>query len=355
MVHSSRAGFPLCVVVPWHIGRLYIGRADILGFPARLFDGDVRELEDHVGYNNATTCSIAYRHRYLVLGCLTILFAVLFTFLVPTTPMEASFLSNAEKVTLLQHVKGNETGVQNRHFRAGQVLEALMDPQLYLMWLMELLGGCSGGLITTYSSFVIKSFGYTSRRAALLNMGLGGIAVPSTFIAAAVITRYGNRWVVISVCAIGAAVGVGLLTWLPRTDKSGNLAGIYLAQLIVAPNPVLYAWLSVNIAGHSKRSFAFSVLNAAFAVGNIIGPQTFQAKDAPGYKPAKLALFVMLCAVVGDAVVLKLYYRYENGKRDKEVGRQIVDGECDVVGEVDDEKAYAGLTDRKNRGFRYLT
>jgi MFS family permease len=80
-----------------------------------------------------------WRIMFIVLGCVTVVTGCVTILLVPDTPMEARWLSDDEKVALLKHVSVNMTGIQDRKFRPRQILEALLDPQLYLMVLAVVL------------------------------------------------------------------------------------------------------------------------------------------------------------------------------------------------------------------------
>lgn len=80
-----------------------------------------------------------WRIMFVVLGCATVVIGVLTVLCVPDTPMQARWLSDAEKVALLKHVSVNKTGIQNRRVQPRQILEALLDPQLYLMVLAVIL------------------------------------------------------------------------------------------------------------------------------------------------------------------------------------------------------------------------
>lgn len=260
--------------------------------------------------------------------------------------MQAWFLTNEEKITLLEHVKGNQTGIENRHFRPGQIKEALGDVQLWLMWLMLICEGVGGGVITTYSASLIKAMGNSPERSALLNMGTGPVTMTGCILGALGVRYFGKRWLNIILITCGSIIGAGLLSWAPKSHESAQLAGIYLVNLSVSVTPILYAWMSSNVAGHTKRAFATTVLNAAFALGNIIGPQTFQARDAPVYHPAKMAMFAMQCLVAATAAALFVYYKFANRKR---AGLAESDGD-----EVADAKAFSGLTDKQNAEFRYL-
>lgn len=80
------------------------------------------------------------------------------------------------------------------------------------------------------------------------------------------------------------------------------------------------AWtlLPSNVAGRSKKTIISSATFASYCVGNIIGSQIFQAKDAPHYIPGLLGC----CICFGlEAIVIiswRLWYVYQNRKRDRE-------------------------------------
>ena len=75
--------------------------------------------------------------------------------------------------------------------------------------------------------------------------------------------------------------------------------------------------------------------------GNILGPLTFRNEDAPRYIPAKLSIVVVDSVAIGTTVLLLLYYRWQNKRRDAAVLEHTRDVE------------FADLTDRENKEFRY--
>ena len=80
-----------------------------------------------------------WKVMFVVLGCITVLIGFATILLLPDTPMKARFLSEPEKVILLKHVAVNPTGIQNKKFKPRQILEVLMDLQLWLMTLLTIL------------------------------------------------------------------------------------------------------------------------------------------------------------------------------------------------------------------------
>lgn len=92
------------------------------------------------GFQGVDQASLSgWRIMFVVLGCITILIGILTIILLPDTPMVARFLSESEKVQLLKHVAVNQTGIRNRKFKPRQIIEVVMDPQLWMMALLTIL------------------------------------------------------------------------------------------------------------------------------------------------------------------------------------------------------------------------
>jgi H+/gluconate symporter-like permease len=139
------------------------------------------------------------------------------------------------------------------------------------------------------------------------------------------------------------------MSFLPLNSRSGRLVGLYLVNAVVAPLPILYGWTAANFSGATKRAFSAAVVSGSFSIGNNIGPQTFQARDAPDYRPAKLAVMGTQagCAIV--TIALYGYYRWENRRRDKR-DQVLEKGEEGFL----ERETWATVTDRENPQFRYV-
>jgi MFS transporter, ACS family, allantoate permease len=97
----------------------------------------------------------------------------------------------------------------------------------------------------------------------------------------------------------------------------------------------------------------------AWTLGNIIGPQTFRASQAPAYVGGMTAM--MVCYVAAMALILTYLCvcRIENRNRDREAGSQTqahASGTSDESGApVVEQNDWLDLTDKENRNFRYTT
>lgn len=80
-----------------------------------------------------------WRIMFIVLGIVSAIIGIATFVFLPDTPMKARFLTDDEKITLLKHVSVNQTGIQNSTFRVGEIKEAVLDIQLWLLTLMVVL------------------------------------------------------------------------------------------------------------------------------------------------------------------------------------------------------------------------
>ena len=173
----------------------------------------------------------------------------------------------------------------------------------------------------------------------------------STLICGYGVRFLGHRWFFIILITIPSLIGAALMAWLPHSQQSGALAGVYLVNTFVGSTPIIYQWLTANVAGHTKRTFASVLINMGFAAGNIIGPKTFRAQDAPEYHTAKVSMVATQSAVVVVCLLLMVFYSLKNIRRAK---AQYAVGETSDSVEIADEKAYAGQTDGVNKAFIYV-
>jgi hypothetical protein len=130
-------------------------------------------------------------------------------------------------------------------------------------------------------------------------------------------------------------------------NRAASLAGIYLVNAITATLIIIYKRTASNVAGHTKRVIAVSVISGSFSVGNIVGPQAFQKKDAPQYIPAKITVLPTQAAGALAAALLFLYYKWANK------GKNATPAEIESS-EQRAEHLWDDQTDKENDTFRYV-
>jgi MFS transporter, ACS family, allantoate permease len=99
----------------------------------------------------------------------------------------------------------------------------------------------------------------------------------------------------------------------------------------------------------SKKVTVNALTLVAFCVGNILGTQTFQAKEAPGYRSGKISIMACLSAQIFVCIALRLCNDRLN-KKNARIREEMSEEEGLMLRE---KLAYADETDRKNPFFEY--
>jgi len=298
------------------------------------------------GFQQVNGESLAgWRIMFVVLGVLTAVVGIFTIIFMPDNPMAVTWLTDAEKKAAIERVAINQTGIQNKHFKLSHLIELVFDLQIWLLILITILIAMSSGILAIYSATIIHNFGYSSANSALLNMPSGAVGIVATIISGYYAGKQSNRWLWISILALHAVLGSALMSFLPTRMKVGHLIGIYLVNAVTPIIILVNSWVVANVAGQTKRVFANGLVSGALAVGSIIGPQTFRAKDAPQYMPAKIIVLATQAAAVMIAVIARVYYGYQNSRKEKEMSSTHIQ----VVNDIE----WLNLTDKENKTFRY--
>jgi MFS family permease len=223
------------------------------------------------GFQRVDTSFAGWRIMFAFLGCSTVLIGFVTLIFLPNTPMAPRFLSDTDKAALLYHISTNQTSISNPNFKPSQILE-LPQPQNRPPYPhhnphLHLLGRRNNLLRNPNQNNRLLLL-----HSAPFNTPSGLISILSTLLVGLAIRTHSRR---------------RLRLILPISNKPGLLAGVYLVNSITATLIIIYQWTTSNIAGHTKRIFAMALVSGSFSVGNIVGPQTFQARDASQFILAK--------------------------------------------------------------------
>ena len=295
-------------------------------------------------FKHATFYSLpAWKLVFVITGVLTIFLGFVIFFHIPDTPTEAWFLDEHEKLVVVERIRSNQQGFGNRKFKKKQFVEALTDHRTWLFFVCALSGNIpNGGLLSFGSILLNDDFGYSPLNSLLMGLPEGAIEIVGCVLFAYSV-RFVKSRILIAIVTTAITLLLGcLLAFAP--SKEGRLAGLYLFFLGPVGMICILSLVSSSVAGHTKKITVNSIYLIGYCVGNLVGPQTFIAKQAPNYHGAKVAIVV--CNVVSLACVVGIYISYylDNKRRD-------------ALPPVDmshiDHYEFADLTDKENPNFRY--
>lgn len=290
-----------------------------------------------------------WRIMMVAVGAVNVSVAFLVLFMLPDSVDSARFLNAEEKAAIHRKLARDQAGNGPKVFKAGSLWEIFMDVQIWLLIVLTILIVIPSGVITTFSATLIRGFGYNAKQSALLNMPSGVVSIVATLCSTYAILKGFPRWLSIILLLIPTIIGAGLMSFTATHNQPGKLAGIFLINFIVAPLAIIYTWVGGNTAGYTKRVASNVVIQIAFSVANIIGPQTFQAKDAPEYLPAKITIFGVAGGAMVISVLLRILYGFRNRSNVKVREAQLAALDAPEETEQDQD-----LTDRKNPAFVYV-
>ena len=286
----------------------------------------------------------SWQIMFLVVGLFTVAFGILTFLYLPDNVTNAWFLSTAEKMQVVEHIRSNQTGLETKKFKMEQVKELFCHDKLtWPMLFITAASQISTGAIGTFSVTITGTFGFSSKKTALLQLPIGAITAMIIIITTQMISRWGNITLVTTSMYIPAIIGAIVLISLPLSHKVGNLLSLYLLYSGSCVITNIYIWNSCNTSGYTKRVFRNAITMIVYNVACIIAPQMFRVNNAPRYIPAKIGLLVTQCVCIPAQLYVGYLCKKENQKRDAE-----------QEGEKKEKYGFTDLTDIENRNFRYI-
>nr|GAT56421.1 MFS general substrate transporter [Mycena chlorophos] len=297
----------------------------------------------------------------IITGTLTFIISLLFWFFFPDTPTTAWFLTPQERAIAVLRIKVNQTGVENKHFKKEQMIEALLDPKTWLFALFSALDNVPNSLTNQYS-LIIASFGFTTLQTTLLSCVSGLVEILTIATGVHISARLDSRAMVAVAYFLPNILGTILINVLPWSDRVGLLFSIWLTGVGTTAFVLSLSWLSSVTAGHTKRVTTNAIMLGAYCIGNAAGPFMWEQK----YKPRNHVPWTIIGVCYGIGILIILAIRQllitENKHRntapasddpydDVYVERIGEDGKGEMVKVA---KEYLDLTDRQNRDFRYV-
>ncbi|KAJ3040650.1 hypothetical protein HDV00_010675 [Rhizophlyctis rosea] len=300
------------------------------------------------GFAQITSGSLKrWQYIYILAGALTLLFG-LFCFAIPSSPVSAWFLSDAEKFAAVERLRYGQTGIRCTKFKTSQLRESLTDPKLYLIFLMMASAYTVNGAVSGFGPLIVSTFGWSTLESILFQFPLGGLCWITILLTGYLGSKYNNTriFMLIAMC-LPVMAGCALI-W--KSEWSYHAAAPVVGYTITGTFGAVVSLIIVlgmsNVAGHTKKSFTSATIFVAYCVGNIIGPQLIKSQTKPQHYPELwLGLIICYCITIASSIGLFFVLRAENAKKERE--SQHDDGERAKL-------AFLDLTDRQNPYFRYV-
>lgn len=319
---------------------------------------------------------------FLVPGALTIFMGLVFFFLLPNSPTEDAliripgynFFSADRKAAIVEKTKEEMLGRKRTPWNWSQVGEALLDPKVWIYTFMATTIYVVNSGVTVFGPIIIKSIGYSSTRAILLQTPGGATTVVSILVVCLLSIRFTQaRLILLCLSCLPVLIGAAMIWGSSWVNKGVPLAGYYLLPIFGAPYVMVLSSAAANVAGSTKATFTSGAIFVGYNAGNIASAYVLDASEAPQHYPTTWKIIIaMMVITMGLAVILAGIFVWENRKRRSfRAGHGFVaDGGQEVETKVDNDDTRDStskdsleekfklddrdMTDWQNKQFRYV-
>ncbi|EMF08909.1 2-ketogluconate transporter [Sphaerulina musiva SO2202] len=288
---------------------------------------------------------------FVTYGILSVFWGLFVLWWLPDSPMRAKCFSEEDKQLMVERVRSNQTGLQNKVFRKEHLWEALTDVQCWCYCLIQVCTTLPTGGLGAFANIIIKGLGFTTLQVQLLAMVLGAYIIIVLFSSAWLVKRTGQNILVMALFCIPSFAGTIVLMTVENTNtatEAGLLFSYYIVLSFWAAQGLGMSLLSRNVAGQTKKSVAVTMNFVAWAAGNAIGPQVFLSWDSPRYFIAFATHLGCYTLLILTLIVLRITLMRRNAKRD-----QIASAGVSEAKDENTMHAFEDLTDKENAAFRY--
>ncbi|RFU25910.1 hypothetical protein B7463_g10438, partial [Scytalidium lignicola] len=295
---------------------------------------------------------LSWQALFITYGAIAILWGAFVFVYMPDSPMRAKCFTEEDKKLMVERVRVNQTGIQNKRFKRDQMWEAFRDPQT---WCYSGIAFCTtlptSGL-GAFANIIITSFKFSELQTQLLAMVLGFYIIIVLLGSAWLVKKTAQNCYIMLGFVIPSFIGTIVLMTVVNTDKAtqvGLLISYYITLSFWSAQTLGLAMISRNIGGQTKKATVVATNFIIWSAGNAIGPQVFLTWNAPRYFIAFAVHLGCYSLLVLILIFLRWYLVHQNKKKDELAAAGIH--------EAMDEQyvhAFEDLTDKENPNFRYV-
>lgn len=197
-------------------------------------------------------------------------------------PVTASFLTLRQRQMAVERLQENQTGVENKHVKMYQAVEALLDPKTYIFAIFACVASVPNGGISNFGTLIIKGFGFSTLNTTLLQIPYGLIVAIAVLICvfandymSAKLGKNTRVWFIL-VFLLPNFAGTFGLRYLNPNNHVGRLLCYYLTGPYNAGFLLMLSLSTANTAGHTKKVVTNGITFLGYCAGEIgtVNPQT---------------------------------------------------------------------------------
>ncbi|PPR06287.1 hypothetical protein CVT24_001093 [Panaeolus cyanescens] len=291
---------------------------------------------------------------FIIEGIFTVVIGVAGFFLVPRTPRQSRFLTDAEKDAILRLLERSKPlDVHVDKFSVKQIIQSIISPHVIFVFIIFFT---SGSIVLGLSNFlpsIVRQLGFTPTKSQLLTVGPLGAAFFLTLISAYYSDKYNTRGIPLVICSI--ITSIGYIMYLSSRNKYILYGSLFFTVSGSYPmGPLGAGWAANNSEPHYRRATSIGLGFVASSCGAILSTWRFPTKEGPRFTKTTITTLVFALATGLVAIINMIYLNRQNQlkiKRREELLAPYAD-DNEKAG-YDQKKAWIELGDR-HPDFKYI-
>ncbi|RSH80120.1 hypothetical protein EHS25_007322 [Saitozyma podzolica] len=300
------------------------------------------------GIGHIKTSLASWRWEFIIIGAACSLWAIAMAILIPDAPHSSRWFSRRECVVIMSRKRHDHYTVDKRQLHWDQVWDTVKDVKTYLYFFLGFFANVPNGATTNFGTLLIQGFGFNDLNTTLLQVPYGTwicLVILASIYASHKVDHLNVRTYLMAGVTLLTVLGFALVAF--TKGVAPRLIGYYLTGSSNAVFVLALSLVSGNVGGTTKKMLTSASIFIGVAVGNIVGPYSFIASEAPSYHTGVIVCMVSRAAEFVVILILRAALVIPNQRRDAKyaAGDARYDPKIHIVDDV---------TDRKNLHFRYV-
>lgn len=229
-------------------------------------------------------------------------------------PDTAKFLKPEEKVEVTRRLAADRGALDDK-FDKKYIVDALKDWKIWVMCAITIGIFTPLYCISLFLPSIVKGLGYKDGTAQLMSAPPYIVACFCCIVAGYSADKLKSRGVFIIGLNTLAVIGTIMLA-VSHNDQVKYAGTFFLASGIYSNVPAITAWNGNNVGGSCKRSVGMAMQVCIGNLGGVMAAYMYLPRDAPQYIHGHSGLIGLASAAVVLCIVMTIYLRRENARRD---------------------------------------
>ncbi|RDW59959.1 hypothetical protein BP6252_13046 [Coleophoma cylindrospora] len=285
-----------------------------------------------------------WRWIFIIEGCITVVGVGIGFLFLPSYPEESTFLEAEEKEYLLAMLRNDLGKSRPNHYNIRVMKECLLDPKLWLGTLAYFGADNAASSIVSFQPTILKSLGYSNSDAQVHTIPVYIVAFCFLLLSAYLSDRLRLRYVFL---VFGAAIGI--VGWSIELAQVKAVSARYFGMFAITISayvqmPILVVWLSNNMGGNAKATFAIGFMVGLGNCGNLVASNVFINTQSPRFETGFISGLALNIVGIAASSALELYCWVENRRRDAGKENSRLENSFEVLRDLGDDHTH----------FRYI-